>query len=272
MRAQRDTYSSQMRLLKARLADYEGFMNIYRLVIKSILLFGAICFAVSGWSNVSDNVKNATRPDTDTSRDEGRKPAAVVQFLGLQEGAVAIDLMALGGYYTEVLSHAVGGQGRVYAQNAPMMLEFRDGYYGKLLSERLNDSRLGNVVRIDRDIDDLGIPAGSVDLAFTALNFHDIYNSAGEKAALQFLSNVYAVLKPGGVLGIIDHAGNTGADNNSLHRMDEAALRAVIEKSEFNLDGASDILRSAQDDRSGGVFSADMRGKTDRFLLRLKKS
>ena len=48
-------------------------------------------------------------------------------------------------------------------------------------------------------------------------------------------------------------------------------ISGLIGKSEFRLDGASDILRSAADDRSGGVFSADIRGKTDRFLLRLKK-
>lgn len=246
-------------------------MKTKRLVIRNLVLWGIACLAVSGWSGVLSSVKNADRPEADMARDAGRKPGQVVQFLGLEEGAVAIDLMALGGYYTEVLSHAVGKQGTVYAQNAPMMLEFRDGYYGKLLAERLGENRLANVIRVDRDMDDLGIPPGSVDLAITALNFHDIYNSAGEEAALQFLSNVSVLLKAGGVLGIIDHAGNSGADNNSLHRMEESAVQGLIGKSEFRLDGASDILRSTADDRSGGVFSADIRGKTDRFLLRLKK-
>ena len=246
-------------------------MKANRLVIRNLLLCGITTLALSSWSGVSTSVENADRREADIARDAGRKPGQVVQFLGLEEGAVAIDLMALGGYYTEVLSHAVGTQGTVYAQNAPMMLEFRDGYYGKLLAERLGQNRLANVIRIDRDMDDLGIPPGSVDLAITALNFHDIYNGAGEEAALQFLSNVAVLLKAGGVLGIIDHAGNTGVDNNSLHRMEESVISGLIGKSEFRLDGASDILRSAADDRSEGVFSADIRGKTDRFLLRLKK-
>ena len=222
-------------------------MKANRLVIRNLLLCGITSLALSSWSGVSTSVENADRPEADIARDAGRKPGQVVQFLGLEEGAVAIDLMALGGYYTEVLSHAVGTQGTVYAQNAPMMLEFRDGYYGKLLAERLGQNRLANVIRID------------------------IYNGAGEEAALHFLSNVAVLLKAGGVLGIIDHAGNTGVDNNSLHRMEESVISGLIGKSEFRLDGASDILRSAADDRSGGVFSADIRGKTDRFLLRLKK-
>ena len=107
-------------------------------------------------------------------------------------------------------------QGTVYAQNSPMMLKYRDGFYDKALTQRLKDGRLANVVRLDRDMSDLGIPSATVDLAMTALNFHDIYNSAGEAAALEFMSDVYGVLKPGGVFAVIDHVGSADGDNNRL--------------------------------------------------------
>jgi len=246
-------------------------MEINRLSTVKMASLGLLALAVFGQADVGTNIRDAARPAADTVRDAGRKPIKVLHFLGLQEGAVVMDVMASSGYYTEVLAHAVGSQGTVYAQNSPMMLKYRDGFYDKALTQRLKDGRLANVVRLDRDMTDLGIPLASVDLAITALNFHDIYNSAGEDAALQFMSQVYGALKPGGVFGVIDHVGNPDGDNNRLHRMDETVMRALIARSEFQLDEPGNFLRNPKDDHTGGVFAPDLRGNTDRFLFRLRK-
>ena len=48
------------------------------------------------------------RAESDRARDEGRRPADVVEFLGFENGMRVIDVIAAGGYYTEVLSLAVG--------------------------------------------------------------------------------------------------------------------------------------------------------------------
>lgn len=229
------------------------------------LLF-PVSFAVA---DVAESIANAKRPPADIARDAGRKPAAVLEFLGLQPGMVTLDLIAAGGYYTEVLSHATGPKGKVLAQNPPRILQFRDGANEKAISQRLVDGRLPNVQRVNSDVDNIGIAPGSVDLAITALNFHDVYNGGGEAQALGLLSVVYGVLKPGGVFGIIDHAGDAGADNASLHSMREEEARAVIAKSKFRISDSSQLLRNPDDDHSKGVFS--MRGATDRFLLKLVK-
>ena len=67
------------------------------------------------------------------------------------------------------------------------------------------------------------------------------------------------------------HVGNPEGDNNRLHRMDEAAMRDLIARSAFQLDGSGDLLRNPKDDHTGGVFAPDLRGNTDRFLFRLRK-
>ena len=85
------------------------------------------------------------------------------------------------------------------------------------------------------------------------------------------LSQVSEVLRPGGVLGIIDHAGNEGADNASLHRIAKARVIESAEAAGFVVEAESDLLASAADDRSQGVFGPGIRGKTDRFVLRLRK-
>ena len=246
-------------------------MEINRTALVRIASSVLLVLAMFGQGDVGSNIRDGARPESDTGRDAGRKPAEVLHFLGLQESAIVMDVMASSGYYTEVLAHAVGSEGTVYAQNPPMMLKYRDGYYDKALAQRLKGGRLTNVVRLDRDMGDLGIPSESVDLAITALNFHDIYNSAGESAALELLSQVYGLLKPGGVFGVIDHAGNPEGDNNRLHRMDEVAMLDLIARSAFQLDGSGDLLRNPKDDHTEGVFAPDIRGNTDRFLFRLRK-
>ena len=79
------------------------------------------------------------------------------------------------------------------------------------------------------------------------------------------------VLKPGGVLGIIDHDSNPGADHAALHRMPVADAIAAAEAAGFSVD-SSDLLRNPNDDRTQGPFAEGLRGKTDRFVLKLTKS
>jgi predicted methyltransferase len=201
------------------------------------------------------------RPSADKARDAGRKPAAVIAFIGVEEGMTAMDLLAAGGYYSEVLSVAVGPDGRVYAQNTDFLLKMRDGANEKAISERLAGDRLPNVERLDRELTDLGLAPNSVDVVFTALNFHDIYNGRGPEAAQTVLAVVLDILKPGGILAVVDHAGNADADNEKLHRIEEAKV----------VEAASDVLRNPSDDRSANVFAEGMRGATDRFVLRLRK-
>lgn len=211
------------------------------------------------------------RPAEDISRDAGRQPAAVVDFLGIMPGMTVLDLIAAGGYYTEVLSIAVGPEGRVYAQNGDYVLRLRDGANDKAMTARLANERLPNVTRLDREIADLGLPDDSIDAALTALNFHDVYNSGGSEAATAFLTAVYRVLKPGGVLGIIDHSGAPDGNNADLHRIDEQRVVDVALGAGYLMEGRSDILANPDDPLNVSVFDPSVRGATDRFLLRLRK-
>lgn len=212
-----------------------------------------------------------SRPAEDRARDAGRKPAAVIAFLGIAPGMTVVDLIAAGGYNTEVLSIAVGPEGKVYAQNNAYVLQMGEGANDKAMTARLAGGRLPNVQRLDREIAELGLAPGSIDAAVTALNFHDIYNGRGPEAAARFLEAVYAFLEPGGVLGIIDHAGNPGADNEKLHRIEEKRVVEAALAAGFEVEATSDVLRNPADDRTQSVFEPALRGHTDCFVLRLRK-
>ncbi len=233
----------------------------------------AVSEPVSGWTvdDLAAALSDPRRAEADRARDAGRKPAEVVVFLGIEHGMTALDLIAAGGYYTEVLSVAVGPSGRVIAQNPPTVLQMRDGVNEKAMSARLADDHLANVTRLDTNIGEMNLEPGSVDAAITALNFHDVYNRRGAEAATGALQAVYAALKPGGVMGVIDHAGNPDAANDELHRVEEQLAVQAATDAGFVVEATSDALRNPDDDRSLLVFDEKVRGYTDRFLLRLRK-
>jgi len=109
-----------------------------------------------------------------------------------------------------------------------------------------------------------------VDFAITALNLHDIYNrdaAAGEK----FMRDVFSMLKPGAVFGVIDHIGVAGADNTKLHRMQKSDAIAIAKKAGFIVEAESDLLAHSNDDHTKGPFDPALRGKTDQFILKLRK-
>ncbi len=223
----------------------------------------------SGDTDIAAALAAADRSEEDRARDESRKPADVLTFFGVQEGMTVMDMIAASGWYTEVLAAAVGPDGKVYAQNPKVMLEFRDGAADKAMAARLANGRLPNVERLDREFDDLGLEPASLDFALTALNLHDVYNDNPDDA-LAILKLAHSLLKPGGVLGVTDHNGDPGADNAELHRMTKQQAIDVATQAGFTVE-KSDILANPEDDRTVFVFDESIRGRTDRFVLKLTK-
>jgi predicted methyltransferase len=207
------------------------------------------------------------RPAESKARDAARKPIETVQFFGIKTGQTAIDIIAVGGWFTEVLSAAVGPTGKVYSQNPPFLVNAD--------AEKALIDRLGNVQAVHEQLAE-AIPAGSVDAAVTAMNLHDIYNGyadqpGGEAPAVEFLKAVYGVLKPGAVLGVIDHVGVAGNDNVMLHRMLPQQARDALTKAGFTIEAESQLLANPADDHTKGVFDPSIMGRTDQFMFRARK-
>lgn len=213
------------------------------------------------------------RPDADRARDERRKPAKVLEFFGVKPGMTVIEIMSEGGYYTEILSRVVGESGAVYSHNNKMYYDFQSD---KFVKQRLNNNRLPNVIRHDTELSDLKLADNSLDAVFIMLVYHDFYWS--EDNPIKVLEQLYAALKPGAILAIIDHSapdnsGTTAAQNlHGIHRIDEQLVKQKLQSVGFVLDGESDILRNENDPRDKAFFDKSMQNiPTDRFVLRYKK-
>lgn len=213
----------------------------------------------------------AARSEEDRARDAGRKPAEVIAAMGIEPGMNILEVIAGGGWYTEVLSIAVGPEGHVTAHNTPGALQARDGANEKAISARLADGRLPNVTRLNVDTHEISPDAGPFDAAFTALNLHDIYNRGGEVAAVASMTAVYKVLKPGGFFVVIDHEGLAGNDNVEMHRLVKADAIRVGEAAGFVLETDSGVLHHHSDDMSKHMRDESVQGKTHRFVLKFRK-
>ncbi|HXN85236.1 MAG TPA: hypothetical protein VN867_04150 [Candidatus Binataceae bacterium] len=210
------------------------------------------------------------RPAEDRALDAGRQPDQMLAFFGIKPGMKVADLVAGGGYSTELLSRVVGPKGKVYSQNPPTSPQLKKAI--DAWTARLKKPALKNVVPITSTFTSdkvLPVPPGSLDAVITNMNYHDLVLFGANRDATN--ASVMKALKPGGVYGIVDHSAKDGSGiaDLKLHRIDEKFLVDEVEKAGFKLDAASAALRHPDDDRTWMVFKK--RGETDRFMLKFVK-
>jgi predicted methyltransferase len=219
-------------------------------------------------------VADSARPAADTQRDAERKPAESMAFAGVKSGSVVIELIPGGGYYTRLLSKAVGPKGKLYAvvpalpPDAPAGTPDRSVPIKALTS----DPAYSNVTMQVQPIRSLQLSPGA-DLVWTSDNYHDLHNAKGLDM-LAFNTAVFAALKPGGTYLVIDHAAAADAPadvTSTLHRVRADTVIQEVQAAGFKLDAQSSVLHNADDAHDLKVFDPKIQGKTDQFMLKFKK-
>jgi predicted methyltransferase len=137
------------------------------------------------------------------------------------------------------------------------------------------DAHYGNVTVLPLSYTEraLGLPR-QVDVVWTSSNYHDIHNTLADAGMKGFNKRVFEALKPGGMYIVIDHAAASGHgtdDTKTLHRIDPETVKAEVTAAGFKLSGSSGALHNANDPHTAPVFEADIRGKTDQFILKFVK-
>jgi predicted methyltransferase len=204
-------------------------------------------------------IASPVRTDQDRRMDEARKPAQFLPFTKVEPGMQVLDVSAGGGYTSQLLALAVAPGGNVWAQ-APKA--------GATLVKRLAEHPQLNLILVERPFDD-PVPdrAPKLDLITIVLNYHDISYLPVDRAKMN--ERLFAALKPGGRLVVIDHSGRSGtgiSEGKTLHRIDEAVVRGELRQAGFVLDTEGDFLRNPADPRD--TSSNQPKIPTDKFALR----
>lgn len=217
-------------------------------------------------------VADPARPEKDRALDASRKPAEMLAFMQVKPGQRVLDAMSGAGYYTRLIGRLVGPSGHVFAWEpngfAPPQAKVTELY-----------GPIANATFVVSQPDDFNMPPASLDAVLFHLNYHDLYWESAKyhlpkSDPARYLKMVYAALRPGGTVTVIDHValpGDTRADVEKYHRIDPATVKADFAAAGFKLDGESNLLAVATDDHGKGVFDPEVRGKTDRFAFRFRK-
>jgi len=224
-------------------------------------------------------------------RDRYRHPKETLLFFGIRPEMRVLEVWPEPGWYTEIIAPLVREHGKYYAAviaadpQSKYVTERLSDYQQKLASQP--DVYGGiEVVTFPSDGGDV-VPPGSLDMIVT---FRNIHNWMARDGAGQAFATLYKALKPGGVLGVVEHRGNPAVPQDpkakSGYVNEDYAIR-LIEGQGFRLVGESQINANPKDtkDYEQGVWTlpptyrlGDMDrekyaaiGESDRFTLKFIK-
>ncbi|RYD59763.1 MAG: methyltransferase [Sphingomonadales bacterium] len=212
-----------------------------------------------------------SRPADHVARDATRHPGEILALAGIKPGDKVADFLMGGGYWTRILSPAVGPTGHVYAYQAAEFISFRAAYGDE---QKAAVAGYKNVTAKNESLATLAFPE-PLDAIVTVQNYHDLHlKFAPPGAAKAIAAQLFAALKPGGALLVIDHVANTDPGftaPDALHRIDPAAARAELESVGFKFEAESQALRNPADPHTANVFTPEIKGKTDQFVHLYRK-
>ena len=242
-------------------------------------LFGATAFsgiARAEPASVAASVSATTQRSPDNAKlDEGRKPVEVLAFLGLEKGMKVADMFGGNLYWAEIFAPSVGSTGQITIWQPT---QFINDKRRATLTEFA--AKNPNLIWLTSPFQDPRIGTDQYDFMLINMDYHDVYWSSDERKIPpmnpdEWLKTVYAAMKPGGVVGVIDHIASPGGDTrkvvDDLHRIDPTVVKADWLRAGFVLDGESDLLRNPADPHTSNVFDPSIRGKTDRFIYKFRK-
>ena len=254
--------------------------------IRTLLATAFAALALAGCATMDDGMDDADtltaasyataladplRPAAERERDASRLPGELLAFAQVAPGEKVGDYIMGGGYLTRILAAAVGPTGRVYAFQPAEFIAFR-GQYGE--DQKTVDAAYDNVVAVAGSAPAPAFPE-PLDTIITVQNFHDLYNKrAPADTGLRAARNLFAALKPGGTMVVVDHsaaAGTGSTTSDALHRIDKQTVIDAFTAAGFTLEAQSDLYARSADPRTANVFDPAIRGNTEQFTLRFRK-
>lgn len=257
------------------------------------------CSEPSGTTATAPNllqqaIDSETRSASNRARDEFRHPAETLEFFGIQPNSTVVEISPGGGWYTEILAPYLKSNGLLYAAHFPA--NSSSEYYQRsrqAFMKRVADDSAFNAVVVTEFspmTDSVIAPPASADMVLTFRNLHNWYMGGGEEAVQDAFMQFYSALKPGGVLGVVDHRlpeMRPDEDMASSGYMKESFAIAIAESVGFELAERSEVNANPNDtaDHPRGVWTLPPTlrlgdedrekytaiGESDRFTLKFVK-
>ena len=258
-------------------------------------LLAAACAAGSSRQTTAEALTailaDSQRSAADSARDQYRHPKETLLFFGIRPEMRVMEVWPEPGWYTEVIAPLLRDKGKYYAAviaadpGSKYITQRLDDYRKKLASRPDLYDRV-TVVTFPSDGSD-AVPPGSLDMVVT---FRNIHNWMARDTAAQAFATMYRALKPGGVLGVVEHRGNPAVPQDPKAKsgyVNEDFAIKLIESQGFRLVAKSEVNDNPKDtkDYEQGVWTLPPTyrlgakdhdkyaaiGESDRFTLRFVK-
>lgn len=193
-----------------------------------------------------------SRTPANVARDKYRHPAETLAFFGVTPTQTVVEYAPSGGWYTEILAPLLHDQGKFYALQPTG--RYLDGYKTFLAAKPTVYDKVTVVPFPDESAT---IPANSVDTVLTFRNVHNMVMGGTEAATF---AAFFAMLKPGGTLGVVDHRMPEGRDSaleKTSGYLKPSTIRRIAEAAGFTYAGATEVNANPKDtaDWAKGVWT-----------------
>ena len=199
-------------------------------------------------------VNSASRRPKDRARDNYRHPTETLEFFGIKPDMTVVEIWPGGGWYTDILAPYLRDRGKLY--EAIQSGENEAGYKKKLADD---PARFGKITVTElAPPEKLDIaPAGSADMVLT---FRNVHNWMSRGYADQVFKAMYTALKPGGILGVVEHRGDPAKPQDpkaASGYVREDKVIKLAEQAGFHLVARSEISANPRDskDYAKGVWT-----------------
>ncbi|MGQ4277089.1 class I SAM-dependent methyltransferase [Pseudidiomarina sp. E22-M8] len=237
---------------------------------------------------------NPTRSANNLKRDMYRNPIETLRFFGVEPDMTVVEIWPGAGWYTEILAPYLQENGKLYAAHFAQS-ETRDYYVNsrKQFVERVaKDPAFSDIIITEfaPDADSEIAPPGSADRVLTFRNLHNWYMNSGTDGVQAAFATFYTALKPGGILGVVDHRLPENRPDTHMDSSGYIKQSLAIDAAEaagFEFVDASEINVNSEDtaDYPRGVWTLPPTlglgeenleryleiGESDRFTLKFKK-
>jgi len=264
-----------------------------KLLLVPVIAASAFLHA-SETSPLQQAVDHPVRSEANKARDIYRHPVETLSFFDVTPQSTVVEISPGGGWYSEILAALLEKQGTFYAAHSPAN---SSSDYAKRSLAAYKKKLAANPVFHQVKLTEFAplpnqqvAPANSADVVLTFRNLHNWYMQDGEQALLNAFQAFYAALKPGGVLGVVEHRlPESDKDSNWLKSgyVPQSLAVKLAEKAGFKLEASSEINANPKDkaNHPGGVWALPPTlangetnkdsylaiGESDRMTLKFRK-
>jgi predicted methyltransferase len=204
-----------------------------------LALVGAI-IAVPSWAGdllVDARIERAMfgdhRSEENIDRNRYRHPVGTLTFLGLEDGMTVMEIWPGAGWYTEVIAPVVRHHGQfivaTYDVDVPDQPQYRYGLQETLLKKFAARPDLYDQVAVAPFSPPESASLGDADSIDLLVTFRNTHGWVGGGDADKIFAEFARVLKPGGILGVVQHRADPGTDPAKTSEMGYVSEEVVVE-------------------------------------------